>query len=337
MAALVAVAGAALVLSKWLRELLARRRQRRRLLYTPALDGLIAELPGASALALRPRGWGDAAVVEEMLAEALLTVRGPLQEKLAQAAEELGLADRRLEALSERAWHRRAEAAERLGILRSRKAVAPLVDLLEDPEPAVQLAATRALGRMRAPEALPALLKALERMPGPSGSPIAQALMEFGEQAQSALIQALGPRSLVRSQAAQILGELRSLQAVPGLVRILTQDEDPEARASAASALGTIADPQATHALREGLGDVFREVRARCAWALGMIGDPSACAALEKAMLTDGYWWVRVRAAEALAKLGQNGAAALRRHAAGRDPQLRVLSAEMLAFAGAQA
>jgi HEAT repeat protein len=65
-----------------------------------------------------------------------------------------GTIDRELGALAEgkRAW-RRASAAFRLGDIGNEAAAAALIDALSDPDRDVRIAATRSLGRLRAPEA----------------------------------------------------------------------------------------------------------------------------------------------------------------------------------------
>jgi len=306
---------------------------RRRAFFFPAIEALVMEEDGGLAERLRPGRWGDAAIVEEMLVELFAMVEGPLRERVSRLGEEIGLVHRHLKRLVSPRSHARAEAMERLGLLRSRRAVPSLLAALESEAPGLRVVAARALGRIQDPTALPGLLKALSGLPGSLGNPVAQALGSFGEKAVPSLLAEMESRETLRARVAMILGEVRSLSALPALAALLAQDRDPQVRAACAAALGQIAHPDAVPPLLEGLRDPFREVRAQSAWALGRMDDPSACPRLEEALLKDSYWWVRVRAAEALARLAE-GRALLERHKEAPDPILRSLAREMLFLAG---
>ena len=181
---------AAIVVYRAAAHFLQSRLQRRRALYQQAVNGLLDGRPvQASELWLRRRG--DAIVLEEMLVQLLSFIRGPLQEGITRAAEDAGLVDLRLQALSQRAPHRRAEAMERLGLLRSKKAVPALIERLAVEPPAIRLVAIRALGRIHAPEALEALLDELEGADEAALRVLNQALAGYGAECVPALMKRL--------------------------------------------------------------------------------------------------------------------------------------------------
>jgi HEAT repeat protein len=145
-----------------------------------------------------------------------------------------------------------------------------LKDELKDENEGVRRAATKALGELGDPQAVPALMEAIKVEDGGVRHAAAKALGKIGAPAISALIQAL-------------------------------QDENRRVRWAAAEALGQIGDPQATPALIQALRDEDVEVRQAAAWALEKIGPPAVPALIQALQDEDG--WVRRAAAEALLKL----------------------------------
>jgi HEAT repeat protein len=85
-------------------------------------------------------------------------------------------------------------------------------------------------------------------------------------------------------------------------------DEKPELRMAAATGLGRVGDPSVTAGLVKRLSDPDPRVRARSAVACGRIGDPRSVEPLEKRIQTDANVEVRRSTAEALGKIGTEGA-----------------------------
>ena len=305
---------------------------RRRMVYQGVVD-ILLEGGAVPADVLRLKEKGDALVLEGMLLELLVFLRGPLQEAVTRAAEDSGLVDLRLQGLARRSPHLRAEAMEKLGLLRSRKAVPALLARLPVEAPAIRHVVIRALGRIAAPEALDALLDEVAGADAEGLKVVNQALVGYDVECVPALLKRLENPCKNAERQIAILGQIRSLDALPTLAAILGSAATPHMRAAAAEALGSIAHPDSAPALIGALTDSMREVRVQAAWALGRIGDPQATPHLAAA-LEDRYSWVRIRAAEALAKLGEPGLAVLRRRMESADPELRTLAREMLDLAG---
>lgn len=330
-------AGAALALLAFLivykagRSLVERWRGRRRDSYSPALDALIAGAPQAAAQ-LRPRLWGDAEIIEDMLVRTAAAISGDLRDDVARAAAELGLTRRRIRQLRAPSVHDRAFAAERLGVLGGEEVVPPLLDALSRERSGARRVLIRALGRLRSPRALPALLRLLEYDGELPGAPVAQALLSYGETAAPDLLRMAEAPCRGRAQALALLGQMKILDAVPILIEAMGGDPNPAVREAAAQAAGRLAHPDALAALRGALRDGAPQVRAQAAWALGRVADPAAAEDLEAA-LEDADWWTRARAAQALSRLGEAGLERLRRLAGGADGPKRRLAEEMLASA----
>ncbi len=130
-----------------------------------------------------------------------------------------------------------------------------------------------------------------------------------GDERQVApLVEALrGDRDfLVRSAAAEALGNLKSELGLPALIAAL-DDASPDVRAAAALALARLGKPQGNPALRRRLRDLEPIVRSAAAQALGKLGDGQALPDLINC-LADAEPEVRTSAAEALGALGRREA-----------------------------
>lgn len=105
----------------------------------------------------------------------------------------------------------------------------------------------------------------------------------------------------VRREAARALGLIGDPRAVKPLLQAL-QDEEVSVRAAAVEALGEFDDPEIVGPLIQALGDKDKKIRAAAAYALGKIGTPEAIGPLSRA-LKDEDDAVRAEAAEALGKI----------------------------------
>jgi HEAT repeat protein len=275
---------------------------------------VLAYAHGSQASILSALGGGvrrrDRAVVEAILLDHASRVRGVEHERLCRALDELGFVDRYLARLSGPRWWQRAEAAENLGLAAASRATSKLAAALDDEVSEVRLRAAKALGLVGGRAAVLPLVKALTEPNRWSTIRIADILTDMGSEVVKELMDGFAKLNAHAKLAAlDILGRIRSLDAVPWLLKRL---EDPEAdvRARAAHALGAIGVVDAAPPLRKALDDDEWPVRAMAAKALGRIHDAAAIPALCRA-LRDREWWVRANAAEALKLAGPAGVEAL--------------------------
>ena len=280
-----------------------------------------------------PFGAWDRRVILWTLLEQIRFVKGRTQERISAAFEELGFVSEERHKLGDRRWARRVEGAEKLGRMMSRQPLPDLVRLMQDPVPEVRIRAAKALGAIGGLEAVESLLGALRDTNRWSALRIADILAGLGQAAVQPLLREF-PRlpSLARVAAIDILGRLRSPEAVPLLTQLLL-DADENARARAAHSLGVIGDPRAAPALIRALEDPAWPVRAMAAKAIGMLAGSEGIGALEQA-LADREWWVRSNAADALRQKGELGHRALARLLDGADAYAAQKAASMLQEAG---
>jgi HEAT repeat protein len=249
-------------------------------------------------------------VIEAILVDHAVRVRGVARERISQAFDELGFVDEYLRGLHSGRWWRRADSAERLGIARSERAIEPLVTLMSDPVAEVRLRAAKALGEIRGKAAVLPLVEALAHPNRWSTLRVADILSRMGVEAAEGIRRAWpampGPARLA---SLDILGKIHRLEATDFLCGVL-REGSPDERARAAHALGMIGNPAALRDLVRALKDAEWPVRAMAAKALGRIGGSDGVDDLAEA-IKDKEWWVRSNAAGALKAMGPRGEKAL--------------------------
>jgi len=190
-----------------------------------------------------------------------------------------------------------------------------LIEKLREGDVHERRRAARDLGRRGTPEAIPALVEALEDVPVRSWA--AEALGQFGPAARDAvpaLAKLLTARGQVRVYAAEALGRIgpAAAQAVPALALGLKSDE-AELRRTVASALGRIGPgaEASRPALSARLEDEDVAVRVAAALALYRIDAREQAVTFLASCLGEQEDRHRTAAAEALAMIGPAARGAL--------------------------
>ena len=119
--------------------------------------------------------------------------------------------------------------------------------------------------------------------------------------------------------AVTALGEIRHRYPATLIGLLLKNDPAPSVRRAAALALGRTGGAAWSVELMEALGDPSDIVRAGAAMVLGRLPDLRVIPALERALLNDPLWTVRLEAARALRNLGPKGESVLKSHLANKE------------------
>ena len=235
--------------------------------------------------------------------------------------------------LGHRSASRRAEACRFAGRLGDPAVVPRLVALLLDPDPGVRRAAIRALGELRAVEAVPDIADAIEAMGEWSNLLLVMALIRMGPAcapAIGALLCSPGARSPATVKGLLQVTSRIGVATDPEMIRALAPHDDMEVRVEAVRVLGAIApDARSADVCLAAMDDTEWPVRAIAASSLGRLGDERALPRLERSM-GDPAYWVRHHVAEAMASLGEPGAEALRRALHDANPFVRDMAAQAL-------
>jgi HEAT repeat protein len=306
-AILLSVAGIALLLAFILvrrgwRSRIFRRRDARVIEVRNAWNGILS---GTVA----PEEWRDnrltCEIVEAMLLDRLEFAGGKEAEPLLTCVRASGLLDLRIQDARRRRGWRRRRALASLGRMRAPEAVPALAEALDDHTRAYALIAVRGLGRLGLPAGAPPILDRLL-----AGS--LAALPPF--QIQNALLSCCRsqPELLVpyihranndtRPLIARVLGELATGHLDEDDLVLLASDPQAEVRASAARALTSAPLNVALSLLGTLAEDDEWFVRLRAVVSLGQLHHRRAIPPLVKG-LCDRNRLVRLRAAAGLAHL----------------------------------
>lgn len=225
--------------------------------------------------------------------------------RLLAAIRDAGAVDRVVRATRRRLPWRRALAIRTLGRIDAPEAVPALIARLSDRSRYVRECAVRALGRTRDPRGLP-LLGDRFRTPGSVGAGVVyDALVTYGPSAEPIFAGALRSE-LVAVRVASCFGvaALSEPEQARTLLEPLLSDPSARVRAAAAESIGRFGGSVVPESLARASRDGEPAVRTAAAGALGSFDDPRAVELLSNALL-DPDWDTVVRAGESLVRLGR--------------------------------
>ncbi len=247
----------------------------------------------------------DCQIVEDILLDNIEVSQRDQLPKLLACLRNSGLLDLRIhEARTSKGWERRS-ALLRLGRTRAPEAVPALVEALESSSEETRIAAVRGLGRIGRPQAAVLLLDifAAGELQVPEHT-LKNALMNCCREAPEVLLPHLNRTSgRTRELIARVLGELADPTLGDELL-ILAADALPEVRASAARALASVRPDVSFPVLSTLVLDAEWFVRLRAVIALSSLDHPGKIQLLLRA-LCDSNRHVRQRAAWTLARMHQ--------------------------------
>ncbi|EKV29785.1 hypothetical protein C882_0215 [Caenispirillum salinarum AK4] len=324
-----ALAGASLLIMLMLilRRLIVQRGQRRRLQRAEALKARLFDWiertdDGAAPTAAEafPVDDRDARILMDQGHRLLNTLRGAAAERIVTLLHAVGAVESECLRLSAgKAAERRTAATALRWFAADDAAVhaALCCAMTEDPDGAVRLAAAQALtdaGRAPDVDAAVSAMWTRQDVPGRGLQDLFRDLAaQAPDQARAALAAAAEAR--LRVVLIDALGHARAIGAVPDLTAAAVHAAELNERAAALRALAAIGHPRAHDAVAAGLSDPAWEVRAQAALGVMRIGLSDLAPRLPP-LLDDPQWWVRFRAAQALAAGGPEGRAALETAAA---------------------
>jgi HEAT repeat protein len=304
-AIVISLIGAALLLAF----IMGRRAARRR--YFGRRDArariLRRQLPEILTGRILPEAWRrdplDDRILEEILLDRMEVAGREEADQIRYVLRISGLLDRRIYLARRRRGWRRMRTLVMLGRMRSPEAIPALAEGLDDANEQTAVAAARGLGRYGMPEAAEPILERLElgrlRLPA---NVLQSALYHCCRERPSMLLHAIqSSDDELRPVLARVLSEVASAELGEDLV-LLASDPLPEVRASAARAMAGARPRLALTALQQLAADSEWFVRLRAVVALGMLQDPRAIPVLLET-LCDRNRYVRLRSAAALSRL----------------------------------
>jgi HEAT repeat protein len=260
--------------------------------------------------AIPPEKWRfdrlDCDIIESIVLDRLDAAPPEETVRLTDFLRRSGLLDMRIwEARRLRGWARQA-ALISLGRMRAPEGIPALAEALDEDDPDIRVAALRGLGRTGLPAAGEAILKRIAggglRLPA---TPLQNALlMSCRHDPNLALRYVRRAEDSVRPLLARVLAEIATPELDEELL-LLASDPLPEVRAQAARAMAQAKPKLALTALATLAGDEAWFVRLRAVVAMGELNDPRSIPLLI-GTLCDPNRHVRLRSASALARLEEH-------------------------------
>jgi hypothetical protein len=242
----------------------------------------------------------DCQLVETMVLDAF-EVAGPAESaRLLKFMRASGLVEKCISDARDHQGWKRQRALVALGRTRAPEAIPALAEGLRDRDTETRLASLRGLGRMACPEAAEEILHWVgEAGLAVPALPLQSALVQScAERPQILLPYLQHAAPAVREALGRVLGEVATASLGTELLQF-ADDSLPELRAAAARAL-SVAEPRlAINVLSELAKDPMWFVRLRAIVSLGKLSQPAAIPFLLHG-LGDSNRLVRLRAAEAL-------------------------------------
>ncbi len=212
--------------------------------------------------------------------------------------------------LNERDMRVSFAAAESLARLEDARALGLLIDQLKSPDWRVRSRSTQVLARVVTDRPLDQTIKPLASCLADKDPVVryyaSEALIAMADRSVPAVIEFLkSPRESERQRAARVLWRIGAPAVEPLIAVVHDSGMASETRASAAHALGVIADKRATKPLLALLRDERYFVRQQAAWALGQMGESAVVNVVEMARSSAPA--TREAAIEALGNIRSSG------------------------------
>lgn len=233
----------------------------------------------------------------------------PLSRRLVPLGKKAGL-EQAAGGMLRGGYHDRARALVALGYMRDRHLFDGVFPYLDESSPIVSLCAARALAQMDPPRAMAAFVPKIVDREDWVPANVARILGENTDGSAARELTRVMP--LVGTdmgvKLVRFLADINPSRAAGIIRELLHSDVDDKVRSAC---LRIVSDPQDLPRLRELLASPRWHVRMHAAVAIARIGDDGEAVHLEP-LLSDAVWWVRYRTAQALLRLPDVGAEGLR-------------------------
>jgi HEAT repeat protein len=304
----------AVLLFLFFRRLIINARMARQGKVRAALQELVyAYLAEPAAVPLRKFGVGEQRILLGLVTEMMRGITGPMREQLVDFLEKTIDQGRIAHALRTSKAEDRAKFAARLFWSKSPAVHEALRDALNDRYPTVVIAAANALISAGQKLSLIDLVPKLEARQMLGHRAVRDIFRKVAPQNVAALIALLEDQDpAVVVLAVDALTRFPNLTALNRLARLAGGHPSLDVRATAVRTLGLIGNRAFDNAVMTALSDPAWEVRVQAVIAAGRLRLADALPTLES-LARDTNWWIQLRSAQALARLGDAGVAALER------------------------
>ncbi len=237
-------------------------------------------------------------------------VVGETRERLTYAFNKLGFVDEEIKNLQNKRWWIRAHSCRNLSLMQSKKAVAHIVQLLDDENDNVKTEAVQTLIDIVGVDALSAVLLNLKKTTLWIKIHLARSISAMGSSAAPHLIKGLqSDVAEIKIFCLEMLGTLADISAVSTIKEYIGYNFI-EVQAASLIALGKIGDHEAVPIIVQFLQSKNKTVRTAAIQSAGFLASPQTIALLYNILLEQSLD-EKILAAEALSKMGEFGIMAL--------------------------
>lgn len=303
----------------YFRRLIIDARMARQNLKRAALQDYVYAVLGGAADTARAFTPDEQRILLGLVTEMMRGITGTMRDQLVDLLDKSIDQERMARSLRTSAAEDRAKIAARLFWAKSPAVLDALRDALNDPNPQVVLAAINSLISTGQTLSLVEIVPKLEArgMLGHRGvRDIFRKLAPHNAAALLALIDDKDPAVVVL--AIDALARMPSPAALRRLTHIVAAHPAVDVRATAVRTIGLMNDRTFDSAILGALTDPAWEVKGQAAIAAGRMRLMEALPHLE-ALAQDSNWWLQLRSAQALTRLGDQGVAILERLRADPD------------------
>jgi hypothetical protein len=303
----------------YFRRLIIDARVARQTLKRAALQDYVYAVLGGTAEGTRTFTPGEQRILIGLVTEMMRGITGAMRDQLVDILDKHVDQDRMARGLKTGAPEDRAKIAARLFWAKSPAAIEALREALNDPNPQVVMAAINSLISSGQKLSLIDIVPKLEArgMLGHRGvRDIFRKLAPHNASALLALIEDKDPAVAVL--AIDALARMPSPAALRRLAHIVVAHPSVDVRATAVRTIGLMNNRAFDGAILTALADPGWEVKGQAAIAAGRMRLLEALPMLER-LARDSNWWLQLRSAQALTRLGEQGIAILERLRADPD------------------
>jgi HEAT repeat protein len=250
-------------------------------------------------------------VIRSVLVDFSKDLKGETADRIIYYIYSLKILDGLFKKMESPHWWIRAEAAQELGVLHAKRAIAPLTAALEDVHPDVRFQAMQSLLMVIGVSALQSILRITKRLSQWTAIELSVIILQYREEAVPYLLEALyAPDPSVVLLSIVLLAEIGFVDAVEPLLQLYRTTNAPLMQAAILEALGRLGDERALTLLLEASQSQETTVRIKALEALGRLGAKKSWGFLSTRLRAGEIIEKRV-AALALSRLGKDGLNAL--------------------------
>lgn len=269
----------------------------------------ITESIDLSRLELKPRDW---IIFGEFIENYLVNLKGEDYNRIIQLLWGIEYYEMLMDALIKSNKWEKAYSAHYLGLMKYQPAESKLMDLVNDSSPIVSITAFEALQRIDSRKDLHTIIKDILNNTDLGISKVYEIILSYGNEINPVLIDLLeepevtgkGKRLIV-----DVFAYRNFIESSGVIMRLAKNTADIELKIGCIKAIGEfgIPDNENIRFLKDNLYSSNWVVRSQSVKALGNIGPESIIPVIEKKLLTDNNFWVKLYSAQALHHIGEEG------------------------------